>query len=216
MIKVVVWEFNVQLTIQESQKRKLVNHVQKVNQSILLIQQNVLEQIMLDFVHLINHFMIQIYINVQYVQMEQLSIQILINVKVKISSTLQIFHQIFAPWRHPFIMKTQELVNNVLNKNNFSMWWLKLAKIVLKIIQLTILKQKNVRIVHNKSLFITQHKESVNNVQNHHHFIVITLKSVKNAHRKNLTSTQPHSLALLVHPLQLFIILSQILATNAP
>lgn len=120
-IKPHVGRFNVLLTGQELQKIELVNHVHKVSQSTLSILQNVSEQIMLVSVHLKNHFMILIYINVQLVLMGRHLIRILINVKVKILLILRICHQISVRCKRLTITKIQELVKNVQSKGHFSM-----------------------------------------------------------------------------------------------
>lgn len=62
---------------------------------------------------------------------------------------------------------------------------------------------------------LLQQKELVNNVQNHHHFIVIQRKNVKNVHKTSLISTQPRLFVLHVHLQLPFIILNQIHATDA-
>lgn len=78
------------------------------------------------------------------------------------------------------------------------------------------LKQKNVKIVHNKSLIITQLKKFVNNAQSHHHFSATQPKSVKNVHKKSLSLTQLHSRVPHVHQQPLFTTQSQTLVTDVP
>jgi len=120
-IKAHVWGFNVQLIGHELQKTEHANHVHKVSQSILSTLLNALEQIMLDSAHPINHSMILICINVQIVLMELHLIRRLISVKVRISLTHQISHQISALWKPLTLIKTQELVKSVQRINHFLM-----------------------------------------------------------------------------------------------